>query len=58
MPLLGGSDLRFFTDAGIPAVHVGCGAMLDGHTYNESVTITSLLQCTEIAAGLILNWCG
>lgn len=57
LPLLGGSDLRFFTDFGIPAAHVGCGAMLDGHTYDEAVTVTRLLQCTELVAELILDWC-
>lgn len=56
-PFLGGSDLRFVTaEFGIPAVHIGPGDMLAGHSYDESVDLDDVEQAAVFCAHLILEW--
>ena len=57
-PFLGGSDLRFVTgEFGIPAVHIGPGDMLAGHSYDESVDVAEVDRAAAFCAHLILEWC-
>jgi acetylornithine deacetylase len=58
-PFLGGSDLRFVTEEfGIPAVHIGPGDMLAGHSYDESVELAEVDRGVAFCAHLILEWSG
>jgi acetylornithine deacetylase len=56
-PLLGGSDLRHFTAAGIPAVHIGPGDLLDAHGYDESVAADEVVAAAAFVAELVAGWC-
>jgi acetylornithine deacetylase len=53
VPFLGGSDLRHYAAAGIPAVHVGPGDLLDAHGYDESVEAAEVVA----AAAFVGSWC-
>lgn len=58
-PLLGGSDLRFYSRYfGIPGVHLGPGAMRLGHGPDELVPFDEVLTATRAIARLIVGWCG
>ncbi len=56
-PFLGGSDLRHFTAAGIPAVHIGPGDLVDAHSYDESVGAAELVAAAAFAGELVGSWC-
>jgi succinyl-diaminopimelate desuccinylase len=47
--MLASTDVRnFINDAGIPAVNFGPGDLQDPHTFNESIEIQQLVDCTKI----------
>jgi acetylornithine deacetylase len=56
-PLLGGSDLRHFTSAGIPAVHIGPGDLLDAHGLDESVEAAEVVAAAAFVGELVAGWC-
>jgi acetylornithine deacetylase len=56
VPFLGGSDLRHFTAAGIPAAHVGPGDMLDAHGYDESVEAAEVVAAAAFIGELVGSW--
>jgi acetylornithine deacetylase len=58
LPFLGGSDLRHFTVAGIPAVHVGPGDLLEAHGYDESVDAAEVVAAAAVVSELVCGWCG
>jgi acetylornithine deacetylase len=58
LPFLGGSDLRHFTAAGISAVHIGPGDLLDAHGYDESVDVSEVVTAAAIIGELVGDWCG
>jgi succinyl-diaminopimelate desuccinylase len=47
--MMASTDVRnFINDAGIPAVNFGPGDLKDPHTFNESIEIQQLVDCTKI----------
>lgn len=58
LPFLGGSDLRHFTAAGIPAVHIGPGDLLQAHGYDEFVEAAEVVAAAGFIGELICAWCG
>ena len=58
-PLLGGSDLRFYSrHFGIPGIHIGPGALRLGHGANEALRITELIAATQAVAAIAIDWTG
>jgi acetylornithine deacetylase len=58
-PLLGGSDLRFYTrHFGIPGLHIGPGALRHAHGVDESLPVAELLAATRTVAAIVLDWSG
>ena len=58
-PLLGGSDLRFYTRYfGIPGFHFGPGALRSAHGIDEVLPVSELVNATRAVASFILDWCG
>jgi acetylornithine deacetylase len=58
-PLLGGSDLRFYTRYhGIPGIHLGPGTLRLAHGTNEALPVHELLAATRAVAAIILDWSG
>ena len=56
-PLLGGSDLRFYSrHFGIPGIHIGPGALRLGHGANEALEITELIAATKAVAAIAIDW--
>jgi acetylornithine deacetylase len=58
LPFLGGSDLRHYTAAGVPAVHIGPGDLLDAHGYGESVEAAEVVAAAAVLVDLVTGWCG
>ena len=58
-PLLGGSDLRFYSrHFGIPGIHIGPGALKLGHGANETLAVAELVAATRAVAAITLDWTG
>ena len=58
-PLLGGSDLRFYSrHFGIPGIHIGPGALKLGHGANEALAVAELIAATRAVAAITLDWTG
>ena len=58
-PLLGGSDLRFYSrHFGIPGIHIGPGGLKLGHGANEALAIAELIAATRAVAAIALDWTG
>jgi len=57
-PSTGTSDLRHFAARGVPAVLFGPGVGQNPHQANESVSLASVANTTEVLARTIDAWCG
>jgi acetylornithine deacetylase len=58
-PLLGGSDLRFYSrHFGIPGIHLGPGALRLGHGADETLAVAELIAATMAVAAIVLDWSG
>lgn len=52
-----GLDTRYFVHSGTPAVT--CGPFAERiHSFDECVSIDSLVKCAQMIAGVIIDWCG
>jgi acetylornithine deacetylase len=52
-----GLDTRYFVHNGTPAVT--CGPYAERiHSYDESVSIDSLVKTAQVIAGVMMDWCG
>jgi len=58
-PLLGGSDLRFYSrHFRIPGVHIGPGALRLGHGTDEALAVAELIAATKAVAAIAIDWTG
>lgn len=52
------SDMGWFAHTGIPIVNFGPGDPMLAHQADESIELDDYINCTEILASMILDWCG